>query len=239
MLSVLQARLIRTIELSGIAYTWSLVQDIIRALQVAAPQKPPAIAITMPLGIKAMSSTSFASSKSGHMHSVLLHCLAAAGCEFLSDCENLLIDILVVLNLKTRAPWLDLCKVAKMTHLTFLTLTGNGNGGTNKMPSLNKLTLQHIRVLANLRTLTLVGFKKPDLDLQWLQPLRSLSLGACHTDLCDLTSFTQLTSLAITWDLRRPRDIGVRKPRRLAAHWQQHPAATAVCFSSVRKFGQI
>lgn len=129
-------------------------------------------------------------------------------------------------------------QVAKMTHLTFLTLTGDGNGGTNKMPSLNKLTLQHIRVLANLRTLTLVCFKEPDLDLQWLQPLRSLVLGARHTHLCDLTTCTQLTSLAITWDLHRPRDIGMRKPRRLLLPTGSSVQLQQLSVSAVYKCGE-
>ena len=93
------------------------------------------------------------------------------------------------------------------------------------MPSLNKLTLQHIRVLANLRTLALFCFKEPD-----------LSLGACHTDLCDLTSCTQLTSLAITWDTGHWR---VQATASFAARWQQRPAATAVCVSSVQVWGEF
>lgn len=50
----LQARLFRKIQLCGYiaiySHTWSGVRRMISALQVAPPQAPPAIAITMPLG---------------------------------------------------------------------------------------------------------------------------------------------------------------------------------------------
>ena len=46
----LQARLIRKIQLAGNARTWSLVREIVRSLQVASPQTPPAIAIMTPVG---------------------------------------------------------------------------------------------------------------------------------------------------------------------------------------------
>ena len=101
-----------------------------------------------------------------------------------------------------------------MTHLTSLTLTGK-TGRAATRPSLNKLALLQLQPLAKLHTLTLYGFKEPDLDVQWLQSLRTLCLGDCHTDFCDLTNCTQLASLTITWDLRQALDIGLRKPRRL------------------------
>ena len=46
----LQARLIRKIQLAGNAPTWSLMREMVRSLQVASPQTPPAIAITTPVG---------------------------------------------------------------------------------------------------------------------------------------------------------------------------------------------
>lgn len=46
-----QARLFRKIELCGYAHTWSLVREMISAIQVAPPQAPPAVAIMMPVGI--------------------------------------------------------------------------------------------------------------------------------------------------------------------------------------------
>ena len=121
----------------------------------------------------------------------------------------------MALHFESIEPWLHVGKIAQMTHLTSLTLTGKTNGGLANRPSLDKPTLLQIQPLANLHALTLYGFREPDLDLQWLEPLRRLSLGACPIDFCDLTSCTQLTSLTITWDLRQGLDIGLRKPRRL------------------------
>ena len=141
----------------------------------------------------------------------LLH----AGFRFLYDCEELLVNTLVALHLKTTEPWPHLGKVAQMTHLTSLTFTGKTAGGAASRPSLNKLTALQIQPLAKLHTLTLYGFKGPDLDLQRLQTLRTLCLGACATEFCDLTNCTQLTCLIISWDLRQPEDVGLRKPRRL------------------------
>ena len=46
----LQARLIRKIQLAGNAPTWSLMREMVRSLQVASPQTPPAIAIITPVG---------------------------------------------------------------------------------------------------------------------------------------------------------------------------------------------
>lgn len=46
----LQAHLFWRIQLCGDADTWSLMREVIRALQVATPQTPPTIAITTPLG---------------------------------------------------------------------------------------------------------------------------------------------------------------------------------------------
>ena len=152
----------------------------------------------------------------GHVSSVLFHSdLAAAGPDFLCSCDDLLVKTLVVLNFETMAPWLHLGKVAQMTHLTSLGLTGMTSGDQPDKPSLNKLTLLQLQTLAKLHTLTLYGFKEPDLDLQWLQSLRSLCLDACDTDFCDLTSCTQLTSLMIIWNWRQPTDVGWRMPRRL------------------------
>ena len=107
----------------------------------------------------------------------------------------------MALSFETIVPGRDLHKVAQMTHLTSLTLTGKTAGGAANMPSLNKRALLQIQTLAKLHTLTLDGFKEPDFDLQWLQSLRTLCLGACYTDTCDLTSCTQLTSLVVAWGL--------------------------------------
>ena len=46
----LQAHLFWRIQLCGDADTWSLMREVIRALQAASPQRPPTIAITTPLG---------------------------------------------------------------------------------------------------------------------------------------------------------------------------------------------
>lgn len=43
------------------------------------------------------------------------------------------------------------------------------------------------------------------MDLQLLQSLRKLSIGACETDVCDLTGGTQISSLALTWKCSLPR----------------------------------
>lgn len=99
-----------------------------------------------------------------------------------------------------------------MSHLTFLSLEGKHQA---KMPSLHKLTLPQLLRLANLHTLKLCGFSKPDLDWQQLQPLRRLALCACHTDVFDLTSCTHLTSLTIVWDSGQPQHTGLLKPWRV------------------------
>lgn len=152
----------------------------------------------------------------GHVSSALYHSdLAAVGLDLLCNCEDLLVKTLVALHFQTMAPWLHLGKVAQMTHLTSLNLTGMCGADPANRPSLNKVTLLQIQPLAKLHSLTLYGFKEPALDLQWLQSLRWLCLGACHADFYDLTSCTQLTGLAVTWDLRHPEDDDWRMSRYL------------------------
>ena len=120
----------------------------------------------------------------------------------LEACEDVLVKTLVALHFESTLPLRKLGAVAKMTHLTSLTLARNSTGRSGRLPNMpfvNKLTLLQIQKLANLHTLSVDGVKGSDLDLQWLQSLRRLCLGTCYTNTCDLTSCTQLTSLDVTW----------------------------------------
>ena len=144
--------------------------------------------------------------------------LAAAGFGFLQECADMLVNTLVVLHFETDEPELHLQLLDKMTCLTSLSLGGqhtyNDDQDEQGWTAGDKLTLLHS--LANLHTLDLFIFLEPNLNLERLQSLRKLSIAKCHIDFCDMTSCTQLTSLAITWDLRKgSTDIGVRQPRRL------------------------
>ena len=132
-------------------------------------------------------------------------CLAAAGFAFLQEYEELLVNKLVVLHFQTELP--DLHRVAKMTNLTYLTLRGsNKDGDRSKGPPGNELTLLHS--LTGLHTLDIFGFQQLHLlDFQRLGSLRKLCLGTDHTGICDVSSCTQLTSLAISWEGNPPKHV--------------------------------
>lgn len=115
--------------------------------------------------------------------------LDAADFEFLQELERLLVNQLVALTFATGTPELHLQYLAKMTHLTALTLRGciyDVDGVVRCLGS--SLTL--LKSLAALHTLDLFGFKEPVVSVQQLQSLRQLSLNLCETDVCDLTNGT-------------------------------------------------
>lgn len=124
--------------------------------------------------------------------------LGAADFEFLQEIEKLMVSQLVALTFVTPTPELHLPYIANMTHLTSLTLKGRVYDEEGDVECLgSSLTL--LQSLAALQTLDLFGFKQPVLSFQHLQSLRKLSLEVCENDVCDLTSGTQITSLALTW----------------------------------------
>ena len=127
--------------------------------------------------------------------------LAAAGFDFAQEFEGLLVNKLVAVH--TWAQELHLQHVAKMTHLTSLTLRGGYPDATGSAG--NCLTL--LQSLAELHTLDLMGVRQAAAGFQQLHSLRELSLVRCKTDPCDLSSCTQITSLALTWSWSLPQRI--------------------------------
>lgn len=122
---------------------------------------------------------------------IALLCLAAAEIDFLQEYERMMVHQVVALVFHTHAPELHLQHVARLTALTSLTLRESNVGESD----VSSLILLHR--LAHLNTLDLSGFRRICADFQQLQSLRKLVLKACGTSSCDLTSCTQITSLAI------------------------------------------
>lgn len=126
-------------------------------------------------------------------------CLAAAGVDLLQNCEELLANMLVAVYFQTDKPKVHLHHVAKLTHLTSLTLIEFPKEDDHHhcaFPAGDQITL--LQSLTSLHNLRVRGFQQPNWELQGLQSLRKLAL-CIYTPVCDVTSCTQVTSLALTW----------------------------------------
>ena len=121
--------------------------------------------------------------------------VAAADAVLLTQHMDMMISTLAVLHLQITEPQQQM-QVVELTGLTSLTLEGICSMGT-WLPAGDELTV--LQSLADLETLQLSQFQTSKTKFQRLQSLCKLTIDNCYTVCYDMTSCTQITSLAICW----------------------------------------
>ena len=96
-------------------------------------------------------------------------------------------------------------KVLTMTCLTRLSLNGMAVVGAELVQPGKLLT--ELQALPSLHTIKLKGFQEPQLISGSLHYLRKLTLKTCAMRVCDLRSFTQLTSLNLDLEYSKPEQV--------------------------------